>query len=97
MFSGWRAILLEAIDETGSLSDAAAKLGVHYRIAWGKVRQMERRLGLKLVEGHSGGVGGGGASLTPAAHELVRKYRQLSREMEEQVQRRFDDLFGDKG
>jgi molybdate transport system regulatory protein len=97
VFSGWRALLLEAIDETGSLSEAASRLGVHYRIAWGKVRKMEQRLGIKLVEGHSGGIGGGGARLTPAAREFVQRYRQLTRHLDEEVERKFTELFGDAG
>ncbi len=96
VFSGWRALLLETIAETGSLSEAAARLRVHYRIAWGKVRQMERRLGVKLVEAHAGGVGGGGAVLTPAACELVRKYRELNRAAQAEVEREFQRLFAPK-
>src|SRR5512142_2622810 len=77
VFSGWRALLLETIAEAGSLSEAAERLGVHYRIAWGKVHQRERRLGVKRVEGRAGGAGGGGAALPPAGQEYVRRYRQL--------------------
>ena len=97
VFSGWRALLLETIAEAGSLSEAAERLGVHYRIAWGKVRQMEKRLGVKLVEGHAGGAGGGGATLTPAGEEFVRRYRQLHEEMQADVERKFAELFGSRG
>jgi molybdate transport system regulatory protein len=93
VISAWRVQLLEAVAETGSLSEAANRLGVHFRIAWGKVREMEQRLGVKLVETHTGGVGGGGSRLTPAGVELVRKYRQLNEEVCAEVERRFSALF----
>ena len=40
----------------------------------------------------SGG-GSGGTALTPKAHELVRNYRQLQREIEEFANKRFAELF----
>ena len=96
VFSDWRAELLRAIDETGSLTDAAAKLGVHYRIAWEKLHRMEQRLGRKVVEGRSGGVGGGGASLTPAGRELLERYERLNAGLDELVEARFRQLFGEE-
>lgn len=93
IFSGWRAELLEAIEETGSLSEAASRLKIHFRSAWGRVREMEQRLGVKLVETHVGGVGGGGARLTPAGRDLVRKYHQLNADLAAEVERRFAELF----
>ncbi|MHB9090707.1 MAG: winged helix-turn-helix domain-containing protein [Chloroflexota bacterium] len=97
VLSDWRARLLESIAETGSLSEAAGRLGVHYRIAWGKVRQMEQRLGVKLVEAHAGGAGGGGAKLTAAGQDLVRRYRAASADVATEVEKRFQDLFPTEG
>lgn len=94
VLSDWRIKLLEAVAETGSLSEAAQRLGVHYRIAWEKVRRMEQRLGEKVLESHSGGVGGGGAKLTPYGLELCRKYRQLREDLDEKVEGRFAEVFG---
>ena len=93
IFSGWRAELLEAIAETGSLSEAASRLKIHFRSAWGRVHEMEQRLGVKLVETQVGGVGGGGARLTPAGSELLRKYRRLDADLAAEVERRFAELF----
>ncbi|MCL5110702.1 MAG: LysR family transcriptional regulator [Chloroflexi bacterium] len=97
VFSDWRAQLLRTIDESGSLSEAASRLGVHYRIAWEKLHRMEQRLGVKLVEGHSGGAGGGGANLTDAGRELLAKYERLTASLDEEVARRFAALFGEEG
>jgi molybdate transport system regulatory protein len=93
VFSDWRIDLLEAIEETGSLAAAAERLGVHYRRAWGKVKEMEERLGVPLIVTQSGGVGGGGAYLTPQAKEYIRKYRKFSRGLKGLVARRFKEVF----
>ena len=50
VLSTWRVRLLEAVDETGSISAAASKMGVSYRRAWEKIHECEERLGEKLVE-----------------------------------------------
>jgi len=39
----------------GSINQAAAKLGMSYRAAWGKVTATEKRLGIKLLNKHTGG------------------------------------------
>ncbi|MDA8219857.1 MAG: LysR family transcriptional regulator [Dehalococcoidales bacterium] len=96
VLSAWRTQLLETIDEAGSISEAAHRLGVHYRIAWARVHQMEQRLGVRLVEGRSGGAGGGGARLTAAGREQVRKFHQLSRDLQEQIDSRLAELYGEE-
>jgi molybdate transport system regulatory protein len=94
VLSDWRIRLLEAIAETGSISSAAARMNVSYHRAWDKIREMEQRLGMKLVEARSGGVGGGGASLTPQGVEFVEKFRKFRAGFREQVERRFEETFG---
>jgi len=96
VFSDWRAELLRAIDDTGSLSEAARRLGVHYRIAWDKLRRAESSLGYKLVEGHAGGAGGGGAQLTPAGRHLLEKFEHLNQGLSQEVAQRFAALFGEE-
>ena len=85
----WRAALLEAIARTGSISAAAAERGVHFRVAWRKIKEMETRLGTRLVVGHTGGAGGGGASLTPAAEQLLHRFKAFAAGLDEEVQRRY--------
>ncbi len=58
--SQWRLQLLEAVEETGSISAAAEKIGVSYHRAWEKIHDCEERLGVKLLETKTGGHGGGG-------------------------------------
>ena len=66
VLSVWRVQLLAAIDQTGSISAAAERMQVQYRLAWDRLDEMERGLGLRLVDRHAGGAGGGGARLTAA-------------------------------
>jgi molybdate transport system regulatory protein len=48
-FGAGRALLLERIEDYGSLSKAAESLGMSYRAAWGKIRRTEKVLGVKLI------------------------------------------------
>jgi len=93
VLSDWRVDLLEAIEETGSLSGAAERLGVHYRRAWGKIKEMEERLRVTLIVTQSGGVDGGGTQLTPQAQDYIRKYRKFRAGLRELVDRRFKETF----
>ena len=89
-----RVKLLALIDETGSLRDAAARLGIPYRRAWGKVRETEANLGVTLVESAVGGTGGGGGSqLTAAARRLVANYERLNAAMDKHLEREFARTF----
>ena len=54
---------------------------------------MEARLGLQLVETNSGGAGGGGSRLSPAAADLVRRYRALRVGLDDLVETRFASEF----
>ena len=42
--------ILKAINELGSISGAARKLGMSYRFVWNYIDRMEKTLGVKLVE-----------------------------------------------
>ena len=96
MLSDWRAELLRAIEETGSLSGAALRMDVPYRTAWYKLKEIETQLGVRLVETHSGGSDGGGSSLTPEGREILRRFRRVYRDVEGIVRRRFEREFAGK-
>jgi len=88
-----RLELLQYIDKQGSISRAARLLKMTYRKAWGQIKAMEEQLDLPLVEKQAGGAGGGGARLTPEARELLSKYFRLAQGIEEEVDRRFREIF----
>jgi molybdate transport system regulatory protein len=72
-----RVALVEAIAETGSISAAARKLGMSYRRAWLLIDELNRALSKPAVVGAAGGKHGGGATLTAAGEELVKRYRAV--------------------
>ena len=93
--SEWRVALLEAIEATGSLAEAAERLEVPYRTATYKLREIETNLGVRLVATHSGGAAGGGSQLTPEARDYIRRWRAFSADLDAWVAARFWDAFAE--
>lgn len=93
VLSEYRVRLLQLIEDTGSLTDAAAEMGLSYRRAWGKVREIEQNLGLKLVESAAGGAGGGGSRLTPAGARLIERFSRYRERVQSDLQRAFSSEF----
>lgn len=87
-----KVALLEAIDETGSITSSAKRLGMSYRRAWLLVEETNRCLVRPAVETVSGGRRGGGTALTPLGVELVRRYRALERKTGAAVERNLKPL-----
>ncbi len=84
--------ILESIEREGSLQGAARRLGVSYSWLLGKLRRAEGRLGFRLVEARKGGREHGGASLTWEGRRLMRAYRRLRREIEDEAVRRWERI-----
>jgi len=87
-----KVALLETIGETGSITASARKLGMSYRRAWLLVDETNRCLVRPAVKTMTGGPQGGGAALTPAGVELVRRYRALERLASTAVTRELNPL-----
>lgn len=69
--------LLEAIQETGSISAAARRLGMSYRRAWLLVEDINDALQRPAVTAAPGGRQGGGAALTEIGEQIVDLYRSI--------------------
>jgi len=82
---GGRIELLLMIERERSLNRAANKLGMSYRHAWGIIRELERKLGFKVVRSARGGERGGGTSLTEEGKALAREYGRMSEALNEIV------------
>ena len=95
VFGDGKAHLLEKIEETGSLASAAKSLGMSYRGLWGRLAEMEKRLGMKLIERRSGGIHGGGSQLTRRGRDLLERYHCFRKGIDEYVDRRFARAFGE--
>jgi len=93
VFGKGRRCLLEAIDKNGSINQAAKDMNISYRKAWSYLKVTEERLGMKLIERHTGGKGGGGAILTEDARTILEKYREMERGLQKIVEGRFQKIF----
>jgi len=93
VLSEFRVQLLRHIDETGSIVAAAKAMGLPYRRALEKVREIEANLGMHLVESVIGGPGGGGSRLTDEARLLVQRFERFRAAMERHAITEFDRAF----
>lgn len=72
-----RADLMELIEQTGSISEAARRMGMSYKRAWGLVQALNDGFGAPLVAASRGGSAQGGAGLTEAGREVLMRYRHM--------------------
>jgi len=75
-----RIRLLEAIDKSGSISQAAKAVPMSYKAAWDAVDDMNNVAPEPLVHRSTGGKHGGGTELTAFARRLIAFYRALEKE-----------------
>ncbi|MGP8051601.1 MAG: winged helix-turn-helix domain-containing protein [Desulfobaccales bacterium] len=79
IFLSWgRVVLLERIQETGSIAAAARSMEMAYSHAWSLVAAMNRLAGEDLVARTYGGRNGGKAWLTPAGEAAVIQFWDLA-------------------
>ncbi len=74
--------LLESIQRTGSLRQAAQALGMSYRRAWLLLDALNRSFSEPASTASIGGQGGGGVTLTPFGLEIIRCYRAAAQAIE---------------
>ena len=79
-----RILLLAAIAQHGSITQAAKSIGMSYKAAWDAIDSMNNLAGEALVERVSGGKGGGGTRLTARGQKLVENFGHI-----EQAHRQF--------
>jgi molybdate transport repressor ModE-like protein len=94
VFSDYRAELLDHIARTGSIRGGAERMGLSYRRAWGKIKEIEQNLGVRLVRSEAGGPGGGRTSLTAEGEEILACYRAFRAAAGADVSRDFTRAFG---
>lgn len=75
-FTQTDASLLEAVDRTGSIHEAADELGRSYSRSHQRITALEEAFGT-LVERRRGGSGGGGSTLTENANEVLARFDRL--------------------
>ncbi|MEE4184369.1 MAG: LysR family transcriptional regulator [Gammaproteobacteria bacterium] len=80
-----KAALLQAINQTGSISAAARSLGMSYARAWNLTESMNSAFRERLVETFAGGNRRGGAALTPTGEQVLELYERIRDEAESAV------------
>jgi molybdate transport system regulatory protein len=86
-----RADLMELIAGTGSISEAARRMGMSYKRAWGLVQALNEGFGAPLVETARGGKEQG-ASLTEAGREVLERYRGMQEATRRTIAREVEAL-----
>jgi molybdate transport system regulatory protein len=71
--------LLRKIDETGSIHEAAKRMGLSYRKAWIIINRMNQVTGKAMVITRTGGTQGGGSEVSPEAKKLMTRYHEVNR------------------
>jgi len=77
-----KADLLDAIQRTGTIRDAAAELEMSYMRAWNLVRTMNDSFREPLVTTTRGGSEKGHATLTETGNQALKIYREMERAAE---------------
>jgi molybdate transport system regulatory protein len=72
-----RLLLLEKVDELGSINAAAKALGITYKAAWEAVDALNNLSEQPVVARLIGGSGGGGTRLTPHGRQVLALFRDL--------------------
>lgn len=76
-----KAMVLDAIERTGSISAASRDLGMSYRRIWLLVDSLNADWREPVVSARIGGGTKRGASLTDFGRELLARYRKLESDM----------------
>jgi molybdate transport system regulatory protein len=93
-----RVVLLERIQEYGSITRAAKSMEMSYRHAWDLVDSMNKQAMRPFVELATGGKGGGGARLTEDGERAIQLFWKFSEDFKrfiakEQQKHSVDEMF----
>ena len=69
--------LLEEIEKTGSIRNAAEAVGMSFRQGWLLLKAIEEMFGQPVIATQRGGSRGGGSALTELGRLVIASYRQL--------------------
>ncbi len=84
--------LLEAVQATGSISDAARTLKMSYRRAWLLISSLNAAFDEPATVAVTGGKGGGGARVTAFGAGLITLYRSLETEIAQLAAHRLAEI-----
>ncbi len=84
--------LLKAINETGSLKAAVEHMGYTYRQTWQNLKNLEKKLGFRLIEKKRGGIDGGKTVLTEKGRRMVQFFDHLYHETNPVINQAFEKM-----
>ena len=84
-----RIELLEGVQRTGSLSQAARDMGMSYRRAWLLMESLNDSLRSPASLAVRGGTRGGGATVTPTGRALIQAYRRSEAKVARDISKQF--------
>tara|TARA_Y100000588_G_scaffold239513_1_gene253246 strand:+ start:540 stop:911 length:372 start_codon:yes stop_codon:yes gene_type:complete len=87
-----KVALLEAVDKSGSITGAARYMGMSYRRAWKLIEAMNNDFKVPLIATSSGGRGGGGALVTKAGFDALKRYRSMETKAGQAVEKEISDF-----
>ncbi|MHC4122561.1 MAG: winged helix-turn-helix domain-containing protein [Planctomycetota bacterium] len=93
VFGRGLARLLENVNRSGTLQDAAKAAGMSYRYAWNLIRMAENHFGKTLIERQAGGCCGGSSVLSTDGRRMLEVFRQLNEEVASFADERFKTLY----
>jgi molybdate transport system regulatory protein len=78
-----RVELLERIQASGSIRQAALQMKMSYKQAWDLVNHMNERFGSPLVISQRGGKGGGNATITEHGLKIIQHFHLLNKKLQD--------------
>ncbi|MGA0555905.1 winged helix-turn-helix domain-containing protein [Larkinella sp. VNQ87] len=87
-----RMELLERIQQTGSINQAAKEMKMSYKRAWELVQSMNNQADAPLVSTQTGGERGGGAVVTEEGLKYLTYYRGLQERFQHFLKQELQNL-----
>ncbi|RXJ88249.1 winged helix-turn-helix domain-containing protein [Arcobacter sp. CECT 8985] len=93
IFGSGKTEVLENVDRTGSIAEAAKEVGMNYKKAWSHIKILEKFIEEDLVMTFKGRGENSGTSLTPKAREVIQTYKILEHDIKKYAEDRYKELF----
>jgi len=88
--------LLQRVEKTDSLHEAAHQMNMSYSKAWKVIKTMEKRLGFAFLDRKVGGLSGGGSRVTPVGKEFLRRYERFESDAKKVIEKTYQKHFGNR-
>jgi|SRR5688572_15555328 len=84
--------LLERINETGSINQAAKQMQMSYKKAWEIINMLNTQSAQPLVITQTGGNSGGGSIITSETKEIIAWYQSLREKFKDFLKKETEEL-----